>query len=417
MKDRVVVTGIGIISSVGIGVDLFWNSLIEGKSGIGPITLFDTSNYDVKFAGEVKNFNPEEYNISKKEARKMDRFLQFSMGAAKLALDDAGIEINQDNGEDIGVLIGSGIGGMSTLETQHRILLENGPGRVSPFFIPMMIINMASGHVGIKLGARGPNLSIVTACATAAHSIGEAAELLKRGKAKVMIAGGTEAAITPLSVAGFSSMKALSTRNEEPEKASRPFDKLRDGFVMGEGSGVLILERLDDALARGAKVYAEILSFGMSADAHHITEPDPQGRGAALAMKRALEAAGIKPEEVDYINAHGTSTPIGDKTETMAIKSVFGERAYKIPVSSTKSMTGHALGAAGALETIVCILAAKNGIIPPTINYENPDAECDLDYVPNIARKAEINIAINNSFGFGGQNAVIAVRKFKDNRA
>lgn len=417
MEDRVVVTGIGVLSPVGIGVDSFWKSLIEGKSGIGPITLFDTGNYEVRFAGEVKNFNPEEYNISKKEARKMDRFLQFSMGAAKLALDDAGIEINQDNGEDIGVLIGSGIGGMSTLEAQHRILMENGPGRVSPFFIPMMIINMASGHVGIKLGARGPNLSIVTACATAAHSIGEAAELLKRGKAKVMIAGGSEAAITPLSVAGFSSMKALSTRNDEPERASRPFDKLRDGFVMGEGAGVLILERLDDALARGAKIYAEILSFGMSADAHHITEPDPQGRGAALAMKRAIEAAGIKPEDVDYINAHGTSTPIGDKTETMAIKNVFGERAYKIPISSTKSMTGHALGAAGALETIACILAAKNGIIPPTINYENPDSECDLDYVPNIARKADINIAINNSFGFGGQNAVIVVRKFQDSRA
>jgi len=412
MKKRVVVTGMGVISPIGNDIASFWNGLLEGKSGVDYITQFDTSDYSVKIAAEVKNFNPEDF-IEKKEIRRLDRFTQFAIAASQMALADSKLSINDENAERVGVYIGSGIGGLKTIEEQHNVLLEKGPKRISPFFIPMLISNMASGQVSILTGAKGPNSAPVSACATGTHAIGDAYLMIERGDADVMITGGTEATITPLAVGGFASMRALSTRNEEPTRASRPFERDRDGFVMGEGCGVLILESLDHALERGAQIYAEVIGYGATGDAHHLTAPAPEGEGAARAMKIAIKRANIQPEEVDYINAHGTSTDLNDKFETMAIKGAFGEHAYKLLVSSTKSVTGHLLGAAGAVEGIVIALALKNGIIPPTINYENADPDCDLDYVPNKARKQNIKVALSNSLGFGGHNATIVMKKYE----
>ncbi len=413
MRKRVVVTGVGVITPVGSDIDTFWNALIEGKSGVDYITQFDTTEYPVKIAAEVKDYNPEDY-MERKEARKLDRFTQFAISASKIALDDSNLVIDESNAEKVGVYIGSGIGGLKTIEEQHKVVLEKGPKRISPFFIPMLIGNMASGQVSILTGAKGPNSAPVSACATGTHAIGDAFLMIERGDADVMITGGTEATITPLAVAGFSSMRALSTRNEEPKKASRPFDKDRNGFVMGEGAGILILESLDHAKKRGAKIYAEVIGYGATGDAYHLTAPAPGGEGAARAMKIAMKRAEINPEDVDYINAHGTSTELNDKFETMAIKNAFGEHASKLAVSSTKSVTGHLLGAAGAIEGIAIALALKNGIIPPTINYETKDPDCDLDYVPNEARKKDIHIALSNSLGFGGHNATIIFKKYDD---
>jgi len=412
MKKRVVVTGMGVISPIGNDIASFWNGLLEGKSGVDYITQFDTSDYSVKIAAEVKNFNPEDF-IEKKEIRRLDRFTQFAIAASQMALADSKLAINDENAERVGVYIGSGIGGLKTIEEQHNVLLEKGPKRISPFFIPMLISNMASGQVSILTGAKGPNSAPVSACATGTHAIGDAYLMIERGDADVMITGGTEATITPLAVGGFASMRALSTRNEEPTRASRPFERDRDGFVMGEGCGVLILESLEHALERGAQIYAEVIGYGATGDAHHLTAPAPGGEGAARAMKIAIKRANIQPEEVDYINAHGTSTDLNDKFETMAIKGAFGEHAYKLLVSSTKSVTGHLLGAAGAVEGIAIALALKNGIIPPTINYENADPDCDLDYVPNQARKQNIKVALSNSLGFGGHNATIVMKKYE----
>lgn len=401
----------GVITSLGADLDTFWNSLLAGKSGVSLIEAFDTTDYPTKIAAEVKGFNPEEFGIDKKESRKMDRFVQFALAASLKAIDDSGLRIGENvDSERIGVSVGSGIGGLGTWEDQHTILMEKGPRRVSPFFIPMMIANMASGQISIATGAKGPNTTAVTACATGTHSIGDSYKMIQRGDADVMICGGAEATIRPIAMAGFSNMRAMSTRNEEPEKASRPFDTDRDGFVMGEGSGVLILESLEHALKRGAKIYAEVIGYGMSGDAHHMTEPDPDG--AARCMKRAIQDAGVAPEAIEYINAHGTSTPVGDKSETTAIKTTFGDHAYKLAVSSTKSMTGHMLGAAGGVEAVILGLALKNGVLPPTINLDNPDPECDLDYVPNVPRNADISVALSNSFGFGGHNATIIMRKY-----
>lgn len=411
MKHRVVVTGMGVVTSLGNDLDTFWDNLVQGKSGVSLIEAFDVSGYTTRIAAEVKDFNPDDY-IDRKEARKMDRFVQFATTAAFSALKDSGLNIaEQTDPERVGVMIGSGIGGLGTLEDQHSILLEKGPRRVSPFFIPMMIANMASGHVSILTGAKGPNSTTVTACATGTHSIGDSYRTIMNGDADVMICGGAEATIRPTGVAGFCSMRAMSTRNDEPERASRPFDSERDGFVMGEGAGILILESLEHAQKRGAKIYAEVIGYGLSADAHHMTDPDPDG--ASRAMKMALRSAGIEPEEVDYINAHGTSTPPGDRSETTAIKWTFGDHAYKLAVSSTKSMTGHLLGAAGGVEAVICGLTLQNGIIAPTINLENPDPDCDLDYVPNEARHSDVKVAMSNSFGFGGHNATIILKKFE----
>lgn len=411
MKHRVVVTGMGVVTSLGQDLDTFWDNLVQGKSGVSHIEAFDVSEYSTRIAAEVKDFNPEQY-VDRKEARKMDRFVQFATAAAFSALKDSDLNIaEQADPERVGVMIGSGIGGLGTLEDQHSILLEKGPRRVSPFFIPMMIANMASGHVSILMGAKGPNSTTVTACATGTHSIGDSYRTIMNGDADVMICGGAEATIRPTGVAGFCSMRAMSTRNDEPEKASRPFDMGRDGFVMGEGAGILILESLEHAQKRGAKIYAEVIGYGLSADAHHMTDPDPDG--AMRAMKMAIRSAGIEPEDVDYINAHGTSTPPGDRSETTAIKWTFGDHAYKLAVSSTKSMTGHLLGAAGGVEAVICGLTLQNGVIAPTINLENPDPECDLDYVPNEARHSDVNVAMSNSFGFGGHNATIILKKFE----
>lgn len=410
---RVVVTGLGLITPLGDKIDSVWEKLINGESGIGYIDQFDTTNTPTKICGKVKEFNPEEF-INKKDLRRMDRYLQFSIVAAQNALKDSGLAITEENSSDIGVIIGSGIGGMHTLEEQFKVLHEKGPDKISPFFIPMMIANMAAGSTAIHLGLKGPNMSIVTACASGAHSIGMAYELIKKGEISAAFAGGSEAAITTISVAGFSAMKALSTRNDEPKKASRPYDKNRDGFVMAEGAGIIVLEELEHAKARNAKIYAKISGFGASADSYHITNPEPEGKGASIAMRRAINNAGINPEDVNYINSHGTSTPPGDKTETLAIKNVFRENAKNVSISSTKSMLGHLLGAAGAVESIICILAVLNDIIPPTINIEEPDPECDLDYTPNKAVKKTVNYAMNNSFGFGGQNAVLIFKKYKE---
>lgn len=411
MSRRVVVTGLGVVTPLGSDVSTFWSNLTAGKSGISMIDELDVSDYPVKIGGVVRDFEPEKY-IDKKEVRRFDKFAQFAIGAAAQALEDSGLKITPENAENVGVLIGSGIGGIHTLLENYRILLERGPRRVSPFVVPMMIANMASGQISIMFGAKGPNAAPVTACATGSHAIGDAFKIIQRGSAECMIAGGAEAAITDLALAGFSNAKALSTRNDEPEKASRPFDLNRDGFVMAEGAGVLVLESLDHAIARGAKIYGEVIGYGMSGDAYHVTAPEPEGKGAAQAMRQALNDANLSPEDVDYINAHGTSTDMGDKLETLAIKNVFGEHARRLMVSSIKSMTGHTLGAAGGVEGVATLLSLRDGIIPPTINLETPDPDCDLDYVPNVARKADIEIALSNSFGFGGHNAVVAFKKY-----
>ncbi len=412
-KKRVVVTGAGVISPLGNNKEDFWSSLSQGKSGIGKLTHFDASAYDSQIAGEVRDFDSVRC-LGKKESRRMDRFTQFALAAALDVVSDAHLNIVEEDVNKIGVLIGSGIGGLSTIEKQHRILLEKGPAKVSPFFIPMLIVDMASGQVSIKLGAKGPNSCVATACASAAHAIGDSYRIIQRGEAEIMITGGAEAAITPLGVGGFCAMKALSTRNDEPEKASRPFDKMRDGFVIGEGAGIVVLENLEHALRRGAHIYGEIIGYGMSGDAYHITAPAPRGEGAARSMELALKDANLEPESVGYINAHGTSTPLNDKFETMAIKTIFGEHAKKVAISSTKSMTGHLLGAAGGVELIACLLALERSLIPPTINYEYPDPECDLDYVPNRARKVEVKVAMSNSLGFGGHNATLLVRRYEE---
>lgn len=411
MSNRVVITGLGLITSLGMTIDEFWNNIINGKSGVTEITKFDTTDYPSKIGAEIKDFSPGEY-IDSKEAKRMALFTQYVVVSAFKALEDAGLKIDDEIAEETGVLIGSGIGGIEVLEDQLGKLITRGPRRISPYFIPMMISNMASGQVSIYTGAKGPNNNAVTACASGTTAIGEAFEMIKRGDARVMIAGGTEASIAQSALAGFSSMKALSTSNDEPAKASRPFDAERDGFVIGEGSGIIILEELEFARKRGAEIYAEVLGYGSSGDAYHITQPAPEGEGAARAMAMALKKAGLKPEELDYINAHGTSTPLNDKFETIAIKNVFGDHAYKLMVSSTKSMTGHLLGAAGGVEAIISALTIKNKVIPPTINYEYPDPDCDLDYVPNEAREvATLKTVMTNSFGFGGQNACLVLRK------
>jgi len=413
LAQRVVVTGMGVVTSLGTDLPTFWSNLLDGKSGVSQIEAFDTTEYTTKIAAEIKDFDPSLYNIDKKEARKMDRFVQFGVAASKLAIEDAGLSIGDNaDPERVGVIVGSGIGGLGTWEEQHTTLMEKGPRRVSPFFIPMMIANMASGQISMITGAKGPNTAAVSACATGTHSIGDSFKMIQRGDADVMICGGAEATIRPIGMAGFCAMRAMSTRNEEPEKASRPFDVDRDGFVMGEGSGVLVLESLEHAKARGARIYAEVIGYGMSGDAYHMTDPDPDG--AARCMRKAIKDAGIDPESIQYINAHGTSTGAGDKSETSAIKKTFGDHAYKLAVSSTKSMTGHLLGAAGGVEAVILGLTLKNDVIPPTINLDQPDPECDLDYVPNEPRKADVQVALSNSFGFGGHNATIIMRKYED---
>ncbi|MGB9731117.1 MULTISPECIES: beta-ketoacyl-ACP synthase II [Calditerrivibrio] len=412
MKRRVVITGIGLLSPVGNGTEETFKSLIEGKNGVGYVTYFDTSDFPVKIAAEIKNLNLEDY-VDKKDIKIFDRFVLFGLVAAEFARRDANLDTTKINGERAGVIIGSGIGGFTTIEETHKTYLEKGMRRISPFFIPSAIINMASGAVSIRYGLKGPNTSVVTACATGAHSVGDAFKIIQRGDADIMFAGGCESAITPTALGGFANMKALSRRNDEPERASRPFDKDRDGFVMGEGAGILILEELDHALKRGAKIYAEIVGYGLTGDAYHITAPDETGDGARRCMLMALKDAGVSPEVVDYINAHGTSTPYNDVIETKAIKAVFGEHAYKLKISSTKSMTGHMLGAAGSVEIGVCALSIYNEILHPTMNLENQDPECDLYYIPNKPEKAKINYALSNSLGFGGTNATILLKRYE----
>lgn len=413
MKKRVVITGLGAVTPIGIGAEEFWQALLAGKSGIGPITRFDASDYATKIAGEVKDFDVTNY-IDKKEAKRMDRFTQFAVVASKMAIADSGLDLDKEDRDRIGTIVGDGIGGMETLHDQFKVLFEKGPNRVSPFFVPMMIGNMAAGQTAIALGLNGPSTCVVTACATGTNAIGDAFRMIERGDVDVMVAGGTEACIAPAPMAGFCSLKAMSTRNDEPQKASRPFDNDRDGFVMGEGAGIVILESLEHAKARGARIYAEIAGYGSNCDAYHVTNMAPGGAFAAKCMQLAIKDAGLQPEDVDYINAHGTSTAVNDSSETEAIKTVFGEHAYKLSVSSIKSMTGHLLGAAGGIECIASALTVANDIIPPTINYETPDPELDLDYVPNTAKAKTVNVAISNSFGFGGHNATILVKKFQD---
>jgi 3-oxoacyl-[acyl-carrier-protein] synthase II len=409
---RVVITGVGAVTPVGNSAEEFWAALIQGKSGIGPITRFDASALPTKIAGELKGFDPLRY-MDKKDDRKFDPFLKYALACAAMAVEDAGLNVERVDRTRFGVLVGSGIGGITTLLESHKVLLEKGPDRVSPFFIPMLIVNMASGLISMRFGAKGPNSSIVTACATGNHAIGDAMKIIQRNDADVMIAGGSEAIILPLTFAGFCQMKAMSTRNDDPARASRPFDATRDGFVCGEGGGLLVLESLDHALGRDARIYAEVVGYGMTGDAHHMTAPDPEADGAARAMTLAMKDAEVEPSAVGYINAHGTSTPYNDKSETMAIKRVFGEHARKLAVSSTKSMTGHLIGAAGGIEAIATALAIHHGILPPTINYETPDPDCDLDYVPNQARKQDVEVALSNAFGFGGTNATIVLRKYR----
>lgn len=412
MKRRVVITGMGVMTAIGKDLDTFWDSLMTGKSGISPVESFDVSEYPTTIAGSIKDFDPENY-MDKRDTRRMDRFVQLAVAASTMALKDANLNIREDmNPERAGVYVGSGIGGLGTWEDQHNILLEKGPKRVSPFFIPMMIANMGSGQISILTGAKGPNSTVVTACATGTNSIGDAYKLILRDEADVMVCGGAEATIRPTGMAGFCALRAMSTRNDEPERASRPFDVDRDGFVMSEGAGVLVIEELEHAKKRGARIYAEVIGYGMSGDAHHMTDPDPDG--AARCMLLALKDAGITADQVEYINAHGTSTPVGDKSETIAIKKTFGDHAYKLAVSSTKSMTGHMLGAAGGVEAVILALTITRGFIPPTINLENQDPECDLDYVPNTPRKADVSIALSNSFGFGGHNATIVLKRFEE---
>ncbi|MDA8105471.1 MAG: beta-ketoacyl-ACP synthase II [Nitrospiraceae bacterium] len=410
-KIRVVVTGLGLITPVGIGVEKSWSGLLGGKSGIRRITQFDASTFATQIAGEVEGFKPEDY-IELKEIKKMDRFIHFGVAASTMAMEDSGLKIDEHNAPRVGVYVGAGMGGLPAIEHYHKILLEKGPRRITPFFIPMLIINLAAGNISIKFGAKGPNSAPATACATGSHAIGDAFKVIQRGDADAMIAGGTESVITAMGIGGFNAMKALSTRNDEPAKASRPFDRDRDGFIMGEGAGVLVIEELGHALKRNAKIYAEIAGYGLTGDAYHITSPAPGGEGAARCMTMALNDAGASPSQVDYINAHGTSTKYGDELETAAIKSVFGEHAYHVAISSTKSMTGHLLGAAGGVEAVICSLAMRDGMIPPTINLDNPDPECDLDYVPHTARKADVGCAMSNSFGFGGTNACLLFKKF-----
>lgn len=410
---RVVITGLGLITPLGLGVEENWSAMLEGRSGIGTITSFDSSPLPVHIAGEVKDFDPADY-IEKKEIKKMDRFIHFAIAAAQMAMDDSGLRITGANAERVGVVVGSGIGGLPAIEHYHQALLEKGYKRVTPFFIPMLIINLAAGRVSMRFGAKGPNSAVCTACATGTHAIGDAYRIVQRGEADAMIAGGTEAVIAPLGMVGFAVMKALSRRNDEPEKASRPFDRDRDGFVMGEGSGIVILESLESAIDRGAKIYAEVVGYGMTGDAYHITSPAPGGEGAVRCMTITLKDAGVSPDEVDYINAHGTSTKFNDEVETEAIKTVFGKHAYEMVVSSTKSMTGHLLGAAGGVEAAVSALSVFNNIVPPTINLENPDPQCDLDYVTQAYRERTVNYALSNSFGFGGTNACLLFKKFEE---
>jgi len=407
---RVVITGVGVMSPIGSDKDQYWENLTAGKSGITAVESFDASQYPCQIAGEIKDFDPVRH-MEKREAKKVDRYTQLGVAAGLQAWNDAGLDDLELNKEEIGVLVGSGIGGIQTIEHQLKVLAEKGPRRVSPFLVPALIANMAAGYISMLLGLRGPNSSVVTACATSSHAVGDAWHIIGRGDAEIMIAGGAEAAISHLAFSGFSAARALTTRNDQPELASRPFERDRDGFVMGEGAGIVILETLDHALARGANIYGEIAGYGMSGDAYHMTAPDPDGRGAYLSMQRALKSADLKPEQVDYINAHGTSTQINDKIETNAIKKLFEDHAYKVPVSSTKSMTGHLLGAAGGVELIATLMTLKNQLIHPTINFDNRDPECDLDYVPNYARESKVEHAMSNSFGFGGTNATLVVKR------
>ena len=413
MKRRVVITGVGLVTAVGVGTRETWSCLVKGKSGVGPITRFDTSDFPARIAAEVKSFDPAVF-VEKKDVKKMDTFIHYAMAAAEFAMKDSELKIEGSEGEKVGVIIGSGIGGFGTIEREHEVLLKEGPRRISPFFIPSSIVNLAAGQVSIRYGARGPNSAPCTACSAGTHAVGDSFKIIQRSDADVMIAGGSEAAITPMGVGGFAALKALSTRNEEPTKASRPFDRERDGFVVGEGAGVLILEELEHALRRGASIHAEIVGYGMSGDAYHLTAPCIDGDGAVRVMRRTLADAAVAPDEVNYINAHGTSTPPNDRIETMAIRSVFGEHASKLAISSTKSMIGHLLGAAGAVEAGVTALTIRDQIIHPTINQEVPDPECDLDYVPNVARRAAIRYALSNSFGFGGTNASILLKRFEE---
>ncbi|GMV35780.1 MAG: 3-oxoacyl-[acyl-carrier-protein] synthase 2 [Fimbriimonadales bacterium] len=410
---RVVVTGIGVVTPIGLNLREFWEGCLEGRSGAGPITLMDASAYDCRIAAEVKGFDPSAF-MDPKTVRRSDRFTQFGIAATEMARQDAGLTIDESNAERIGVMIGSGIGGIGKLEAEYDVLMEKGPSRVSPLLVPMMIPDMGSGMVSIQLGAKGPNSCVVTACSTGTNAIGDAYHIIRRGDADAMFAGGTEAPITKTGLGGFCAAKAVTFRNDDPQHASRPFDKERDGFLMAEGAGVLVLERLEFAKARGARIYAEIVGYGMTGDAFHITQPDPEGDGAYRAMRMALDTAGLPPESVDYINAHGTSTPLNDKLETLAIKRAFGDHARKLAISSTKSMVGHLLGAAGAVEAAACLMAIQTNTLPPTINYEVPDPECDLDYVPNTARDARVNVVLSNSFGFGGHNATILFKRFTD---
>jgi 3-oxoacyl-[acyl-carrier-protein] synthase II len=410
-KRRVVVTGVGAVTPVGNTAAEFWAAVCEGRSGIGPITRFDPTRLDARIAGEVKGFDPLRY-VEKKEVKKMDRFIHYALAAGVDAVEDTKIDFSQVDPARAGCLIGSGIGGIESILQWHDVLKEKGPGRISPFFVPSLIVNMASGHLSMRYKLKGPNSAVITACATGNHAIGDAFKIIQRGDADVMLAGGSEAIITELCIGGFSTMKALSTRNDEPQRASRPFDAQRDGFVVGEGAGVIVLESLEHARRRGGRIYAEIIGYGMTADAYHMTAPDPEGDGATRAMAAALRDGGVEPGAVGYINAHGTSTPYNDKTETLSIKRVFGEHAQRLAVSSTKSMIGHLLGAAGGAEAIVTVLALYHGTLPPTINYEVPDPECDLDYVPNEARKTQVDVALSNGFGFGGTNATLAFRRF-----
>jgi 3-oxoacyl-[acyl-carrier-protein] synthase II len=413
MTRRVVVTGLGLVSPVGLDTDSTWEALLAGRSGAGPITQFDPEGFSVRIACEVKGFEPERW-MDAKEVRRFDRFIHLAVAAADMAMEHSGLEVTPENAERVGVVIGSGIGGLNMIQDQHRVLMERGPRRVSPFFIPGAISNMCSGLVSIRTGAKGPNSATVTACSTSAHAIGDALLYIRHGYADAIIAGGSEAVVSPLAVAGFASMRALSTRNDEPERASRPWDKDRDGFVMGEGAGILVLEELEHARRRGAPILAEVLGFGMSGDAYHISAPCEDGDGAARVMRATLDDAGLAPEDVDYINAHGTATPLGDRVETLAVKRVFGEHARRLAISSTKSMTGHLLGAAGAFEAAVGVLAVHHGVVPPTINLDEPDPENDLDYVPHTAREMPVRVALSNSFGFGGTNACLAVGRVRE---
>lgn len=411
LRRRVVITGLGLVTPLGTGVEKSWTAVCNGTSGVGKITRFDASEMPSQIAAEVQDFDPAVF-IDKKEIKKMDRFIQFGVAAAKMAVEDSGLQITDSIAERTGVYVGSGMGGLPAIESNHIKFLEGGIKKLTPFFIPMVIINLVSGHIAIMIGAKGPNSSVVTACASGTHAIGDAFKIIQRGDADVMISGGTEAVISPLGIGGFCAMRALSVRNNEPEKASRPFEAMRDGFIMGEGAGIVVLEELSYAEKRGARIYAEVIGYGMTGDAYHMTAPAPEGEGAARCMKVALNDAGLTGEEVSYINAHGTSTKFNDENETAAIKTVFGKRAYDIPVSSTKSMTGHLLGAAGGIEAVFSVLAIENSIIPPTINYEFPDPECDLDYVPNKARPAGVEVVLSNSFGFGGTNACLIFKKY-----